>query len=254
MITDPLFYLLAIPAILLAGISKGGFGGGLGVLAVPLMALAIDPIVAAAIMLPILCSMDLMGIKKYWKQWDKQQILLLVPAAIVGIFIGYLSFNYLESSYVRLMVGVVAIGFALHYWFKQHLQPKSTNTWAGRFWGSIAGFTSFVSHAGGPPVNIYLLPLKLPKIRYQATTVLFFTLINYIKLLPYALVGQFSSENLTTSFLLLPLAFLGMKLGFYLHHRVSESLFYRLTYILLFITGCKLLWDGVSTLAPNTIS
>lgn len=246
MITDPLFYLLAIPAILIAGISKGGFGGGLGVIGVPLMALAINPIAAAAIMLPILCTMDLMGLKKYWKQWDNHQIALLVPAAILGIFVGYLSFNYLDADYIKLMVGVISIGFALHYWFKQHIQPKNTHTWAGRFWGAMAGFTSFVSHAGGPPANIYLLPLRLPKKIYQGTTVLFFTLINYIKLIPYTLVGQFSSENLSTSFVLLPLAFIGVKLGFYLHHRVSETLFYRITYVLLFITGCKLTWDGFS--------
>lgn len=252
LITDPLFYFLAIPAILVAGVSKGGFGGGLGVISVPLMALAIDPVVAAAIMLPILCSMDLMGLKAYWLKWNQQQLIILVPAAIIGIIVGALTAQYLHTSDVKLLVGLIAVGFALYHWLKPyllpHIQTAQTSIAKGRIWGMIAGFTSFIAHAGGPPVSVYLLPLKLPRTEYQATTVLFFTLVNYIKLIPYTWMGQFSSTNILTSIVLLPLAFIGMKLGFALHHRVSDTLFYRVAYILLFITGTKLLWDGIQGL------
>lgn len=252
LLNEPLFYLLAIPAILIAGISKGGFGGGLGVVSVPLMALAIDPVVAAAIMLPILCSMDLMGLKAYWQKWNVEQLKILVPAAIVGIIIGALTARYLRSSDVKLLVGMIAVGFALYHWLKPYLLPHieaaKTSVVQGRFWGTLAGFTSFIAHAGGPPVSVYLLPLKLPRTEYQATTILFFTLVNYIKLIPYTWMGQFSTTNLLTSIVLLPLAFIGMKLGFALHHRVSDALFYRVAYILLFMTGLKLLWDGIQGL------
>ncbi|MEN9432845.1 MAG: hypothetical protein RLZZ422_434 [Pseudomonadota bacterium] len=252
LITEPLFYLLAIPAILIAGISKGGFGGGLGVVSVPLMALVIDPVVAAAIMLPILCSMDLMGLKAYWQRWNTSQIKILVPAAIVGIMVGTLTVKYLKASDVKLLVGVIAVGFALYHWSKPYLMPRiqaaNTNVLYGRFWGTISGFTSFIAHAGGPPLSVYLLPLKLPRTEYQATTILFFTLVNYIKLIPYTAMGQFSSTNLLTSLLLLPLAFIGMKLGFVLHHKVSEALFYKIAYVLLFLTGAKLMWDGIAGL------
>ncbi|WP_020559938.1 sulfite exporter TauE/SafE family protein [Thiofilum flexile] len=250
LIDDPLFYLLAIPAILIAGISKGGFGGGLGVVSVPLMALAIDPVVAAAIMLPILCSMDLMGLKAYWQRWNIEQIKIIVPAAMIGIALGTLTAQYLRASDVKLLVGLIAVGFALYHWLKPyllpHIQAAQTSATKGRFWAMIAGFTSFIAHAGGPPISVYLLPLKLPRTEYQATSILFFTLVNYIKLIPYTSMGQFSTTNIMTSLVLLPLAFLGMKLGFILHHRVSDTLFYRVAYILLFITGSKLLWDGVA--------
>lgn len=252
LITEPFFYLMAIPAILIAGISKGGFGGGLGVVSVPLMALAIDPVIAAAIMLPILCTMDLMGLKAYWQKWNTAQIKLLVPAAIVGIIIGTLTFQYLHASDVKLLVGLIAVGFALYHWLKPyllpHIQAAKASVIKGRFWATISGFTSFIAHAGGPPISVYLLPLQLPRTEYQATTVLFFTLVNYIKLIPYTLMGQFSSTNLLTSLVLIPLAFLGMKLGLMLHHRVSDVLFYKIAYLLLFLTGLKLMWDGIQGL------
>ena len=248
MLQDPLFYMMAIPAILIIGISKGGFGGALAVVAVPMLTFAVDPVLAAAILLPVLCTMDLIGVKAYWKQWDMTLIKNLIPAAVVGILLGSLSFHYFNTSAVRLLLGVIAIGFALQYWFKRSDNKKAPSIFWGRFWSSIAGFTSFVAHAGGPPISVYLLPLKLEKSVYQATTVLFFTLINYIKLIPYFWLGQLNTDNLITSLVLLPLAFVGMYLGIVLHHRIPEQLFYRLAYVFLFITGLKLLWDGITGL------
>lgn len=144
---------------------------------VPLMALAIDPVVAAAIMLPILCSMDLMGLKAYWQKWNVEQLKILVPAAIVGIIIGALTAQYLRSSDVKLLVGMIAVGFALYHWLKPYLLPHieaaKTSVVQGRFWGTLAGFTSFIAHAGSTSVSVYLLPLKLPRTEYQATTILF---------------------------------------------------------------------------------
>lgn len=248
MLHDPLFYMMAIPAILIIGISKGGFGGGLGVVAVPMLAFVVDPVLAAAILLPVLCTMDLIGLKAYWKQWDLVLIKTLIPPAVVGVAFGAFSFHYFDASAVRLLLGLIATGFSLQYWFKRNVPRKAPSIFWGRFWSSIAGFTSFVAHAGGPPISVYLLPLKLDKSVYQGTTALFFTLINYIKLIPYFWLGQLNTDNLMTSLLLLPLAFMGMYLGIMLHHRVSEQLFYRLAYVFLFITGLKLFWDGITGL------
>lgn len=245
MIYDPYFYFLATIAVLIVGISKGGFGGGLAIVAVPIMSLAIDPILAAAIVLPILCVMDLISVKAYWKQWDPQLVKSMIPAAALGIVLGGLSFHYFNAGMIRLLLGVLAVSFTLNYWFKREVPKKKPNTYLGWFWASLTGFTSFIAHAGGPPMSAYLLPLRLNKSVFQGTCVLLFTLINYMKLIPYFWLGQLNNDNLWTSLILLPLAFVGVFMGIKLHKRISEKLFYQLTYLFLFVTGLKLLWDGI---------
>jgi len=251
MIDAPLFYLVAVPAVLLAGISKGGFGGGLGVLAVPLMALFVSPLQAAAIMLPILCTMDLFNIWAYWRRWDLKALLIVGSGAMIGIAVGTLSFRYLEPWAIRLLIGAIAVGFALNAWLKPgrtDAGPRPHSWPRGSFWGGVAGFTSFVAHAGGPPVNMYLLNQRMEKTRYQATTVIFFLVINYVKLVPYSWLGQFTLSNLATSAALLPAAVAGILAGVWVHDRVPQALFFRLCYLLLFLSGLKLLWDGLAGL------
>lgn len=259
MIDDPLFYLAAVPAVLLAGISKGGFGGGLGTVAVPLMALLISPVQAAAIMLPILCAMDLVGVWAYWRKWDRRVLILIAGAAMLGIALGTLSFRFMEPWAIRLLLGVIAVGFALSYWRGQRraadnpgprslaLHPRWGRLWGG-FWGAVSGFTSFTAHAGGPPLQVYLFGLAQDKTTYQATTVIFFLLINYVKLLPYAWLGQFSATNLATAGVLMPVAFVGVLTGVRIHDKVPQALFFKLCYGLLFLTGLKLLYDGIEGL------
>ena len=254
MIVDPIFYALAVPAILIVGISKGGFGGGLGLLAVPMMSLAVAPPIAAAIMLPILCAMDLVGLWVYRRSWDRPNMARLIPAALLGIAIGTATFRYLDVNAVRLLIGTVAVGFTLEHWTrvwrrKDLAQPRRPSTTAVGFWGSVTGFTSFVAHAGGPPLSILLLPQRLDKTVFVGTTVMFFAVVNYIKLIPYAWLGQLNATNLGTSAILLPLAPMGVFLGIWLHHRIDEALFYRICYVLLFLTGVKLLYDGLVPLA-----
>ncbi|WP_282608883.1 sulfite exporter TauE/SafE family protein [Pelagibius sp. Alg239-R121] len=249
MIEDPLFYLLAVPALLIMGISKGGFGGGLGVAAVPLLSLAISPVQAAAVMLPILCFMDLFGFWSFRGKWDKANTKIIICGAVVGIAIGTASFKYLDEHMIKVLISVVALGFSGNYWLRRRSKDDEALTSSvlrGGFWSLIAGFTSFAAHAGGAPLNVYLLPLKLHKTVFQATTVIFFMVINYVKLIPYAWLGQLSSENLMTSLAILPLAIVGIVSGIWLHSRVPEKLFYSLCYGFLFLTGLKLLYDGVS--------
>jgi len=251
MISDPWFYAAAVPALLIAGISKGGFGGGLGTIATPLLALTIDPRTAAAVLLPVLCLMDLMGLWAYWGKWHKINMAIMIPASFLGILVGALTFRYLDADAIRILIGVIAVTFTLRHWIGGiggERAPAGPNIAKGGFWSTIAGFTSFVSHSGSPPLQVYLLPQKLPRTTYQATTVVFFAAVNYVKLIPYALLGQLSVANLSTSGALLPLAVGGMLLGIWLHNRVSDRLFYVIAYVLLFIIGLKLLYDGVSGL------
>ena len=249
MITDPLFYFFAVPAILIFGIAKGGFGNAIGVVAVPLMALAVSPLQAAAILLPILCVMDVFAIRKFWRQWDVTNIVIMLPAGCVGVLVGSLTFSYLNEGHVRLLIGLLALIFALNFWLKSpgsiHKEPDYIK---GTFWSVIGGFTSFGIHSGGPPVNIYLLPQKLhPKV-FMGTCAMFFWITNYVKLIPYFILGQLDSQNLQTSLVLLPLAPIGVGFGYYLHTRVSTQKFYNIFNFFLIITGCKLTYDGIMLL------
>lgn len=252
MIDSLSFYLLAAPVVLLVGISKGGFGGGLGTMAVPLLALMIDPRLAAAILLPILCVMDLFSVWSFRGTWDKSNLKTLLPGALLGTLAGALTFSITNADMIRILVGVLALYFVAHYlWglrMLQHAQRTEAGVARGTFWGTIAGYTSYIAHAGGPPVSIYLLPQQLPKVTLVGTTVLFFTIINYIKLIPYAWLGQLNTDTLMTSLLLMPLAPIGVKLGVYLLHKVSEKWFYWTCYGFLFIAGLKLVHEGVTNL------
>ncbi|MDI3322795.1 sulfite exporter TauE/SafE family protein [Pontibacterium granulatum] len=249
MIDIPLFYLFAIPAVMITGISKGGFGGGLGLLAVPMMSFVISPVQAAAIMLPILCLMDIFGVIRFRKFADWSHLSILLPAALLGILLGTFSFHYLDEAQIKLMIGTVAMAFVVnHLRGKGQDEAKPRSVWRGSFWGVIGGFTSFGVHAGGAPLNIYLLPLKLDKAAFVGTTVIFFTTVNYIKLVPYFWLGQFTTDTLLTALVLAPLAPLGVYIGSFLHHRIDERWFYKFCYGLLALAGTKLLIDGISGL------
>ncbi len=250
MITDPWFYVVAIPAVLMFGISKGGFGGGLGIVSVPLMALLISPVQAAAIMLPILCVMDLFALRRFRGQWIWPEVRILVPASLIGIAVGTLMFGLLSAAGIRLIIGIVAIAFTLQHWFNRRMSrerlPGDFPRAFGWLGGSIAGFTSFVAHAGGAPINMYLLRRSLNRTEFVATTVFFFAVVNYVKLVPYGFLGQLDTSNLMTALVLSPLAPIGIEVGHYLHQRVSDRFFFRLMYAALFVVGAKLIYDGVT--------
>jgi uncharacterized protein len=249
-ITDPFFYMAAIPAMIIIGISKGGFGGSLGMLGVPLITLFISPVQAAAILLPILCLMDIFGLIAYRRGADWKNLWCLLPGALFGITVGALLFQYLNDDIIRLIIGLMAVVFTLNHWLKPKLDtpPHGASIIKGSLWGSLSGFTSFVAHAGGPPLQFYMLPQKINKTLFVGTSVWFFFAVNYIKLIPYAYLGQFSAENLGTSLLLLPLAPIGIWCGVKAHDKVPEQLFYKIAYAALFIVGLKLLWDAFNGL------
>jgi len=250
MITDPWFYAAAIPAVLLVGMAKGGFGGPIALLGVPLMSLMISPVQAAGIMLPILVTMDGVGLYAYRGTYHWPSLRILLPSAVVGIGLGYVMAAYVTDGHVRLIVGLVALAFTLNAWFgnadaKTAYRPGPA---AGLLWGAVGGFTSFVSHAGGPPFQIYMLPQRLDPKLLAGTAVIFFTVVNQVKLIPYYLLGQFSSGNLSTSAVLLPLAIFAVWIGVWLVRRVDPGAFYRLMYAAVFVVSLKLIWDGAGAL------
>jgi uncharacterized membrane protein YfcA len=246
LITDPLFYAIAAPAVVLLGLSKSGFGSGFGSLAVPLMALTVTVPQAAAILMPALLVMDLLGMAAFRQDVDKALLKFMLPFAMAGIVIGALLFKLLDPKLVATVVG----GFTLLFLAQQMLfKPRPDSPPPPRWWGGLllttAGFTSFISHAGSPPVNAYVVPLKLKPLVFTGTLAYLFFFINMAKWLPYAWLGLLDMRNFATSLVLLPLAPLGVWLGVRLARRISPGLFYRLVRMGMFLTGCKLLWDGL---------
>ncbi|RKQ72097.1 hypothetical protein DES40_1434 [Litorimonas taeanensis] len=256
MIEDPIFWIAAIFAVLITGVSKGGLGG-LGLFAVPIMALTISPVQAAGIMLPILIVMDWVSLWSYRKLWDKLTIIRILPAAILGVALGGVFAGGVNDDIVRILVGVIAVSFPIYAAVKPFLKltPESapvvyatSGPWfspMGIMAGIAAGFTSFIAHAGGPPFQAYVMPKNLEKRVYAATAVMFFTVVNLVKLIPYAALGQFDATNLKTSAMLIPLAPIGVWIGIWAVKRVNQTVFYRIIYALIFITGLKLIFDGL---------
>ena len=245
LITDPFFYAVAVPAVLLMGISKSGFGSGFGSLAVPLMALAVTVPQAAAIMMPILFVMDIMGIAAFRRHFDWKLLRFLVPVGLVGTLVGTLSFRWLDSRWVAGIVGVFTLLFlAQRLLFPPRPDSPHPPRWVGAILTVTSGFTSFVSHAGGPPINAYVIPMRLPPLVFTATMAACFFVINRRKWAPYAWRGLLDRRNMATSLALLPLAPIGVVIGVRLAHRIQPQLFYRLVYLGMLLTGCKLVDDG----------
>ena len=246
LITDPWFYAVAIPAVLMLGISKSGFGAGFGSLAVPVMALVVTVPQAAAILMPVLLLMDVLGMAAFRKSFDMKLVKFLVPFGLVGTLVGALLFQLLDA---RMVAGIVGL-FTLLFLAQRLLFPPRPDSppppkWLGAILTATSGFTSFVAHAGGPPLSAYVIPLRLSPLQFTASMAFFFFVINLSKWIPYGLLGLLDLRNMATSLVLLPLAPLGVWAGMRLAKKISPVVFYRVLYVGMFLTGCKLLWDGL---------
>jgi uncharacterized protein len=244
-ITDPYFYAAAIPAVLLMGISKSGFGGGMGALAVPLLALGITVPEAAAIMMPLLFVMDASSFAAFWRHYDRKLLFFLVPFGLVGTLVGTLTFGLLNPQLVAGILGSLTLLFlAQRLAFPPRPDSRPLPRWAGGLLGIASGFTSFVSHAGSPPLNVYVMPLRLPPLVFSATLAMLFTILNLSKWIPYAWLGLLDLRNMATSLVLMPLAPLGVWIGVRIARRIDPVLFYRLMYLGMLLAGLKLVYDG----------
>lgn len=249
MFSDPWFYLASIPAVLLYGISKGGFGGAIAIISVPIMALAMPPTQAAAILLPILVVMDILVIRTYWGVFDRTALILLLPGAIVGVALGYWFADTLNEHHMRILIGLMALVFGVQSLLGlKGLAGPEHHAVSGGLHGVLAGFTSFSIHAGGPPFTLYLMPKKLSPLLFAGTAGLFFGVVNLVKLVPYYLLGQFTADNLLYSLALVPLAPIGVAIGHFLVRRSTPGLYYTVISAALVLAGAKLLWDGISGL------
>lgn len=244
------FFAVAGPAVIFAGISKGGFGSGAAFAAASVLALVVEPGLALGVMLPLLMLIDVTTLGPYWKKWGRREALILIVGGLPGVALGAALYQVASPDLFRLLIGGISIGFVAWQlavtrgWIRiaGYVMPE----WGGAVAGVIAGFTSFVSHAGGPPAAVYLLSRNLGKTQFQATTVLVFWAINIAKFIPYAFLGMFTLETAKANLVLAPFAIFGAWLGVRAHFMVPERLFFGLTYVLLVLTGSKLIWDGLT--------
>ena len=246
---DLTFFALAIPAVLFAGISKGGFGSGAAFASSAILAIIFPPAVAIGVMLPLLILMDAGALKAFWGQWNWALSKFVIIGSVPGVALGAAFYSVADADMIRLILGIISIGFVVWQisnevgWVKKRERPVTTT--GGLIGGLTGGFTSFISHAGGPPVAVYLLSQKISKTSYQACSVLIFTLINLFKLVPYSFLGIFTRDTLIAGIYLAPAALIGVWMGVKLHHLIPEKRFFQLTDVLLTITGCKLIWDAL---------
>lgn len=250
-ITDPLFYALAIPAVVALGLSKGGFAG-VGQMATPLVALVMPPLEAAAIMLPLMLVQDATALWVYRKDWNGRILAAIIPGTLIGVGVAWLVAAHISDAAVRVSIGVTTFVFLIYNLvgparLRKEVPPPSgrANAVGGTFWGGIAGFTSTLCQAGGPPYQMYMLTQKLPMMTFVGTSAVFFAALNVFKVVPYLSLGQFSTKGLATSLVLLPLALATNQLGFWLVRRTPQALFYKITMVLMFIISIELTREGV---------
>lgn len=246
LISDPLFYLCALPAVIMLGMSKGGFSG-IGMVSTPLIALILSPLQAAAILLPIILLQDAMSAWVYRKVWDPRNLAVLLPGAALGVGAAWLFAASMSDASVRLVVGLIALGFVAYSWLtrRRPVPTAKPGAAAGTFWGGLSGFTSTLIQIGGPPYYAFVLPQRLEKMVYVGTTCWFFGIVNAMKVGPYFALGHFTPTGLTTSAVLFPLAIASNFLGIWLVRITPEALFYKITNAIVFLLGVELTRQGV---------
>ena len=246
---SPGFFAVAAPAVVFAGVSKGGFGSGAAFASATILALILEPGQALGVMLPLLMLIDLASLRPYWNRWSWPDARLLILGGVPGVALGVALYRVADADLMRLLIGGIAVLFVAWQIGQRGgwIRPFHNRLpgWAGLLAGVVTGFTSFVSHAGGPSAAVYLLSQRLDKTRYQASTVLIFWIINIVKFVPYAWLGLFTWQTAAANVALAPFALIGTWLGVRAHALVPERVFFALTYVLLLVTGGKLIWDGV---------
>lgn len=247
---DPAMLLAGCVAVTLVGLSKGGLGGAFGLLGVPVLALVMPPVQAAALLLPLLLMMDVVSLWSWRGFFHRATLVAMLPGAVVGVGLGWLTAAATSEALVRLLVGVVALTFvARAVWPHRSVATAKPRRASARFWGGLAGFTSFVAHAGGPPFQVHALPLRLDPKVYTGTSVVFFAVVNAVKVVPYAALGQFDGPTVASAVVLLPLAVVAVRAGVVVVRRMRPAVFYPFMYAMVAVVAVRLVYDGLSGLS-----
>jgi len=246
LLNNPSLLVLLCVAAFFIGLSKGGLPA-IAMLSVPILSLTMSPLVAAALLLPIYILSDIVGVWLYRHEYSLINLKTLIPAGILGVLIGWGTAAYVTDAIVSLLIGIMGISFCLYTWLgkKDVVVAKPASTGKGLFWGTLSGFTSFVSHAGAPPFQIYVLPQRLPKMVFAGTTTILFAIVNLAKIVPYSALQPYNASTLKVALFLLPIAAIGAALGRQLIKRLPEKWFFRAVQITLFLISIKLIINAI---------
>ncbi len=245
------FWIVALIGAVLTGVGKGGIPI-VGALVVPVMSLAISPVAAAGLMLPVYVVSDWFGLYAYRKEFDRRVLAIACVGLTVGVAIGWAIARFIPEAWVTVLVGAIAVAFSLNQLLRKPMiaEPKRAEVAAGIFWTTIAGFTSFVSHTGAPPYQVWTLPLGLKKAVFAGTSTIAFAYINAVKLVPYYFLGQITLRSLETALVLMPVAAASVFLGVWAVRRLPEQLFFRIVTWSLLVIGADLIGKGVTGVEP----
>jgi uncharacterized membrane protein YfcA len=242
--SDPVFLITALVAVLLVGLAKGGFSG-IGMAATPLLALAVPPLQALAILLPILMVQDVVSIWWYRRDYDGWNLKVMLPGAVVGVGLAWAVGSVVSDDVVRLIIGTIGLTFVLNVWFGKLPPPGRPSAASGVFWGAGSAFTSTIASAGMPPFAVHVLPQRMAKLKLVGTVTIFFAAVNAMRVIPYFALGELNLANLKISLVLLPLAIATNFLGFWLVLRTPTVLFYRIAYTLMFVVSAAIMAQGI---------
>ena len=237
---------VAALAAFTVGLGKGGLAA-MGTFGVPLLAFVMSPVKGAAILLPVFVFSDLFAIYLYRREYSVRNLSILIPAATVGIALGWAFASQVSDRMVEVLVGLIGLGFCFNHWRQRHgvSTPHAADIPRGTVWGVVLGFASFVSHSGAPPFQVYVQPQRLPKLVYAGTSALTFAAVNALKLLPYWALGQFSAPNLQLSLVLCLPALIGTQVGRVVVRHVTDRTYYRFLVVALLLVSLELIEKGL---------
>jgi uncharacterized membrane protein YfcA len=246
--TDPLFYLIGVPAVFLISLGRGAFGGGLAILGVPLLALAVDPVTATFLMAPIVSASDPFTVWAFPpRTWSIPDLKWLVPGIIAGLALGAIFVAEVDPRIVALGISIVILWFTARYFLRNRSAPMAhtpVNPALALVCGGVSGFTTFISHGGNPPIAYYLLPRGLPKTVYAGTMIALFLAANTVKLALYLWLSVNDLRVLLMAVALTPVVPLGVWAGKRLHERLDEQRLYFWCYLLVGVAGLRLFIDS----------
>lgn len=248
LLADPTTLLLAALAVAVLGLAKGGLAG-LGALATPLMALALPPVTAATILLPVLLVQDVVSVWSYRKSWSGWIIGWMLPGALLGVVLASVFAASVPEAGVLAALGLITLLFGFYRLWAERggriVAASNSPGWVGSVFGLACGFTSQIAHAGGPPFQMWVTPRKLPHEVFVGTSSITFAAINWMKVPSYMALGSFNREVLTAAALLMPLAIAATFAGVWLVRRLDSARFYTLVYLLMIALGTRLVWQGL---------
>ena len=244
---DPVSLILIFCSLLSIGLAKGGLAG-VGMIAMPLMAMVFPPVEAGAILMPLLIVQDALSVWAFRHSWNKTIIMWMMPGAIIG-GAAAAGFAYLmPTAVIVALLGLISIIFGLwRLWLSYHKlpdKPLSPHEWPGTLFGFLSGFTSQIAHAGAPPFQMWVVPKRLPHVEFVGTSAVLFALVNWVKVPAFISLSAFTRESLIFALLFLPLTTAFTFCGIWLVKRIKGDLFYTFVNVMLVAVGIKLVWDA----------